>query len=320
VQRIRGLSLFKAILNAFRGAPQARGSAVIKTLADTFDYPRFGPRQMWEKVAADFQAAGGQLHLGMPAGKLAQRDHRVVAVEAVSAAGARRRFEADHFIVSMPLQETVQALDPALPPAVDAAARKLGYRDFLTVVLVIEGETPFPDNWIYIHEPTVRLGRIQNFKNWSAAMVARPGITCLGLEYFSFAGDDLWITPDKDLMEFGKRELAQLGLARPEQVNDGIVVRMEKAYPVYDPGYQENVQVIRAELAKIANLQVVGRNGMHKYNNQDHSMMTVVLAVKNLQGDRYNLWNVNTDAEYQKEVHDTDGVERRIVPQPLRDD
>jgi protoporphyrinogen oxidase len=319
-QRIRGLSLFKAILNAFRGAPQARGSAVIKTLIDTFDYPRFGPGQMWEKVAADFQAAGGQLHLGMRAVKFAQRDLRVIAVEAVQTGGARRRFEADHFIVSMPLRETVQALDPALPPVVEAAARKLGYRDFLTVALVIEGETPFPDNWIYIHEPTVRLGRIQNFKNWSAAMVARPGITCLGLEYFCFAGDELWNTPDKDLMELGKRELAQLGLARPEQVKDGIVVRMEKAYPVYDPGYQENVQVIRAELAKIANLQVVGRNGMHKYNNQDHSMMTAMLAVKNLQGGRYNLWNVNTDAEYQEEVHGIDVSGGRQTPRSLKND
>ena len=319
-QRIQGLSLFKAILNAFRGAPKARGSAVIKTLIDTFDYPRFGPGQMWEKVAADFQAAGGQLHLGMQAIKLAQHNHRVIAVEAVPAGGARRRFEADHFIVSMPLQETVQALDPALPPAVEAAARKLGYRDFLTVVLVLEGENPFPDNWIYIHEPTVRLGRIQNFKNWSTAMVARPGITCLGLEYFCFAGDDLWTMPDKDLIELGKRELAQLGQARPEQVKDGIVVRMEKAYPIYDPGYQENVQVIRAELAKIANLQVVGRNGMHKYNNQDHSMMTAMLAVKNLQGDRYNLWNVNTDAEYQEAVYDADDAGGRQVPRSLRND
>ncbi len=142
-------------------------------MIDTFDYPRFGPDQMWEKVATDFQVAGGQLHLGMQAVKLAQHDHRVIAVEAVPAAGARRRFEADHFIVSMPLQETVQTLDPALPPAVEAAARKLGYRDFLTVALVLEGETPFPDNWIYIHEPTVRLGRIQNFKSWSAAMTRR---------------------------------------------------------------------------------------------------------------------------------------------------
>jgi protoporphyrinogen oxidase len=319
-QRIRGLSLYKAILNAFRGAPQAPGSAVIKTLIDTFDYPRLGPGQMWEKVAADFQAAGGQLHLGMQAVKLAQHDHRVIAVEAVPAGGARRRFEADHFIVSMPLQETVQALDPALSPAAVAAARKLVYRDFLTVALIIEDAPLFPDNWIYIHEPTVKLGRIQNFRNWSAAMVARPGITCLGLEYFCFAGDDLWTTPDQDLIELGKRELAQLGLARPEKVKDGIVVRMEKAYPVYDPGYQENVQSIRAELARLANLQVVGRYGMHKYNNQDHSMMTAILAVKNLQGGHYNLWNVNTDAEYQEEVHGIDASGGRLMPQSLRND
>jgi protoporphyrinogen oxidase len=243
-----------------------------------------------------------------------------IAVEAVQTDGERRRFEADHFIVSMLLQETVQALDPALPPEVAAAARKLGYQDFLTVVLVLEGENPFPDNWIYIHEPAVRLGRIQNFNNWSADMVARPGTTCLGLEYFCFAGDALWTMHDKDLIELGQRDLAQLGPARPEQVKDGVVVRMEKAYPVYDPDYQKSISVIRTELAKIANLQVVGRNGMHKYNNQDHSMMTAMLAVKNLQGGCYNLWNVNTDAEYQEEVHATDGVEGRVAPPPPRND
>ena len=270
---------------------------------------------MWEKAAADFQAAG--CDLGLRVTKLRRQEDRVASVEAVDAGGAPRQFDAAHFIVSMPLRETVLAFEPALPPAAADAARRLSYRDFLTVALVIEGENPFPDNWIYVHEPTVKLGRIQNFRNWSAAMIGRPGTTCLGLEYFCFAGDTLWSRPDDELIELGKRELAQLGLVRPAQIKDGTVVRMEKAYPVYDPGYQENVDIIRAALTPLANLQVVGRNGMHKYNNQDHSMMTALLAVRNLQGGRFNLWQVNTDAEYHEESRDSNPAAGRQVPRPL---
>jgi protoporphyrinogen oxidase len=301
-QRIQGLSLFAAVRNAFRRPGGKRGSAVIKTLIETFDYPRLGPGQMWEQAATELQSSGGRLHLGLQVVKLVRDGDRVVAVETTDAGGAMRRFSADHFIVSMPLRDTVLALDPPLAPAVAAAARRLGYRDFLTVALVIEGENPFPDNWIYVHDPAVRLGRIQNFRNWSAAMVERPDTTCLGLEYFCFAGDDLWSRPDGQLIELGKRELAALGLVGAERVREGTVVRMEKAYPVYGPGYRETVDLIRRALAPLSNLQVVGRNGMHKYNNQDHSMMTALLAVRNLQGGRFNLWNVNTDAEYQEEI------------------
>jgi len=318
-QRIRGLSLLAAVRNAFRRPGGRGGSAVIKTLIETFAYPRLGPGQMWEKAASDFQAAGGRLHPGLQVTRLIREGDRVVAVEAVDAGGASRRFAADHCIVSMPLRDTVLALDPPLPAEAAAAARRLAYRDFLTVALVIEGENPFPDNWIYVHEPSVKLGRIQNFRNWSAAMVERPDTTCLGLEYFCFAGDDLWNRPDNELIELGKRELAALGLVRADRVRDGTVVRMEKAYPVYDPGYQDNVDIIRRALAPLANLQVVGRNGMHKYNNQDHSMMTALLAVKNLQGGRFNLWNVNTDAEYHEEVRGSDTA-GRAVPRPLAGD
>jgi len=169
------------------------------------------------------------------------------------------------------------------------------------VALIVEGENPFPDNWIYIHDPAVKLGRIQNFKNWSEAMIGVPGTTCLGLEYFCFAGDGLWETPDAELVALGTRELAQLGLVSPQSVQSGAVVRMEKAYPVYDAGYQDHVMAIRAALAGLTNLQVAGRNGMHKYNNQDHSMLTGLLAARNLSGGRFNLWGVNTDAEYHEE-------------------
>jgi protoporphyrinogen oxidase len=300
-QRIKGLSLSRAILNAFRGAPKKSGE-VIKTLIDTFDYPRLGPGQMWEKTAADIRALGGDVRLGWRVDRIRHAGGRITAVEAVRADGARETLAADEFILSMPLRETVLAFDPPLPEAAQSAARALGYRDFLTVALVVEGENPFPDNWIYIHEPGVKLGRIQNFKNWSEAMIGRAGTTCLGLEYFCFEGDGLWTMSDADLIALGTRELEQLGLARAAQVREGAVVRVEKAYPVYDPGYQVNVDAVRAALAPLANLQVVGRNGMHKYNNQDHSMMTALLAVKNLEGGAFNLWNVNTDAEYHEEV------------------
>ncbi|HVZ65797.1 MAG TPA: NAD(P)/FAD-dependent oxidoreductase [Lacunisphaera sp.] len=310
-QRIKGLSLSRAVLNAFRRQPASAG-AVIKTLIDTFAYPRLGPGQMWEKTAADFRAAGGRLEMGWRVTRLLRSGPRVTAVDAVDAHGESRRFAAEQFIVSMPLRDTVLAMDPPLPPTVQAAARRLSYRDFLTVALVVEGENPFPDNWIYIHEPGVKLGRVQNFRNWSEAMIGRPGTTCLGLEYFCFEGDGLWNLGDAELIALGRRELAQLGLARPDRIKEGYVVRMPKAYPVYDRDYQDNVDLIRAALAEIPNLQPVGRNGLHKYNNQDHSMMTALLAVRNLQGNAYNLWQVNADAEYHEEGNHADPSGRQV--------
>jgi protoporphyrinogen oxidase len=315
-QRIKGLSLSKAILNAFKGKQKGSGSAVIKTLIDTFEYPRLGPGQMWEKTAADLVQLGGVLHMGTRATRIRHENGQITSVEITGVDGSVSLIQADQYIVSMPLQETVLAFDPPLPESVQAAARKLAYRDFLTVALVVEGENPFPDNWIYIHDPSVKLGRIQNFKNWSEALIGQPGTTCLGLEYFCFEGDGLWSMRDADLIELGKRELAHLGLAKPEQIKDGAVVRIEKAYPVYDPGYQERVATIRDALQKHArNLQVVGRNGMHKYNNQDHSMMTALLAAKNLTGAKYNLWNVNSDAEYHEEVQAGKDTSGRQVPE-----
>ena len=302
-QRIKGLSLFKAIINAFRG--QKKGGPVIKTLIDTFDYPRFGPGQMWEHVAASFQKQGGKLEMGTEVVRINHAGGRILSIEVREASGATREIVADQFIVTMPLRETVKAFHPPLPAEALQAAENLSYRDFLTVALVVKGENPFPDNWIYIHDPAVKLGRIQNFKNWSESMIGAGATTCLGLEYFCFEGDELWNASDKELIELGRRELAQLGLAKPESVIDGSIVRQPKAYPVYDEHYQRNVDAIRAALEKHAsNLQVVGRNGMHKYNNQDHSMMTAMLAVKNLTGSKYNLWNVNSDAEYHEEVRE----------------
>ena len=314
-QRIKGLSLSKAVINAFRGKP-AGDETVIKTLIDTFSYPRLGPGQMWEKTSADIRAMGGVIEMDTKVTRIRHEGGRVVSLETRGGDGRVRSFSGDQFILSMPLQETVLALDPPLSAGAVAAARALRYRDFITVALVVEGENPFPDNWIYIHEPGVRLGRVQNFRNWSEAMIGRPGTTCLGLEYFCFAGDGLWTSPDSELIELGKRELAQLGLVKAEQVRGGTVVRVEKAYPVYSPGYQANVDTIRMELEKIGNLHVVGRNGMHKYNNQDHSMMTAILAVRNIEGGHFNLWNVNSDAEYHEESA-KDDRSGRLAPERL---
>jgi protoporphyrinogen oxidase len=309
-QRIQGLSLSKAVFNAFRTRPAEEGG-VIKTLINTFSYPRLGPGQMWEKTAKDIQDLGGRIVMNANVVTIARAGGRVTSIVA-RVDGQNQAFEGDEFILSMPLKETVLAFEPPMPPAAIAAANKLRYRDFLTIALVVEGENPFPDNWIYIHEPGVKLGRIQNFRNWSEAMIGRPGTTCLGLEYFCFAGDGLWTASDSALVELAKTELSVLGLVEPGRISGGTVVRMEKAYPVYDPGYQECLVAIRKELASLANLHVVGRNGMHKYNNQDHSMMTAILAVRNLEGAHFDLWNVNSDAEYHEDSQPSDRSGRRM--------
>jgi protoporphyrinogen oxidase len=306
-QRIKGLSLLSAVLAALKGKPR-KGAATIKTLIDTFSYPRLGPGQMWERTAALVRDKGSEVRMGRFVGRIRHEAGKVVSLETTDG----ELHEGSAYIVSMPLQETVLALDPPAPPDVCAAAKALRYRDFLTVALVVEGANPFPDNWIYIHDPGVKMGRIQNFRNWSESMIGRPGTTCLGLEYFCFEGDSLWTSSDAELVALGTRELVALGFARPEQVAEGTVVRVEKAYPVYDPGYRENVETIRRHLATLCNLQVVGRNGMHKYNNQDHSMMTAMLAVRNLEGASFNLWKVNADAEYHEEGPEDDTTGRQM--------
>jgi protoporphyrinogen oxidase len=277
---------------------------------------------MWERTAADIRMLGGTIVMGARAAKIHHAEGRVKSIEVSGPDISPRLYEAEQFILSMPLRESVLAFEPALSAGAVEAAKKLRYRDFLTVALIVEGVNPFPDNWIYIHEPEVKLGRIQNFKNWSEAMIGRPGTTCLGLEYFCFEGDGLWTMSDSALIELGKKELGQLGLVDSGRLLGGSVVRVEKAYPVYDPGYQGNVARIRDELAQFTNLHVVGRNGMHKYNNQDHSMMTAMLAVRNLEGEKFNLWNVNTDAEYHEEGPDAEGELRedksgRLTPRQL---
>jgi len=303
-QRIKGLSLLAAVKNALIQKQQTKGD-VIKTLIDAFDYPELGPGMMWEAVKGIVERDGSEIRLNAGVEKILWSGGTVDALE-VMVDGKPETIEGTHFISTMPIRELIQKFEPPVPDNVLRAAEALNYRDFLTVALVVNQRELFPDNWIYIHDADVKVGRIQNFKNWSPSMVPDPEKTCLGLEYFCFEGDGLWTMPNADLIELGKKELGILGLVNPADVVDGSVVRMPKAYPVYDGGYAESLRVVREFLDNVPNLQLVGRNGMHKYNNQDHSMLTAMLAVRNILGASYDLWQVNAEQEYHEEVTDRD--------------
>ena len=303
-QRIKGLSLLAAGKSALIQKQQSKGD-VIKTLIDAFDYPELGPGMMWETVKGIVERQGSEIRLNTGVEKILWSEGRVDALE-VLIDGKPETIEGTHFISTMPIRELIQKFDPPAPDSVLKAAEALNYRDFLTVALVVNKQETFPDNWIYIHDADVKVGRIQNFKNWSPSMVPDPSKTCLGLEYFCFEGDGLWTMTDSDLIELGKKELGILGLVNPSDVVDGSIVRMPKAYPVYDGTYAEALRVVREFLKEVPNLQLVGRNGMHKYNNQDHSMLTAILAVRNILGSNYDLWQVNAEQEYHEEVTERD--------------
>lgn len=306
-QRIKGLSLLVAVRNALL-KQDSKGRNVVKTLIDSFHYPKRGPGMMWENTAELLEKEGSRVRLEVAVERIHWTHNQVREIE-IKSGGERELLEGTHFISSMPIRELIQKLDPPAPEHVLQAAERLHYRDFLTVALIINKDDLFPDNWIYIHDPQVRVGRIQNFKNWSPHMVPDPTKTCLGLEYFCFEGDGLWTMADKDLIELAKEELEAIGLSQGNDIEDGMVVRMPKAYPVYDGTYREALDQIRRFLERFENLQVVGRNGMHKYNNQDHSMFTAMLAVENILGARHDLWMVNTEQEYHEET-----VSRVVTP------
>jgi protoporphyrinogen oxidase len=291
-QRIKGLSFFSAAKAAFFGNRDN-----VKSLISEFHYPRFGPGQMWDSMAAEIGRLGGEVRTETPVERLVIEDGRVVAVEA-----GGETINAGEVISSLPLRATVDITRPLAPPEVREAARGLRYRDFLTVALVIDGDDLFPDNWIYIHEPGVRVGRIQNYRSWSPWMVPDQSKACVGLEYFCFEGDDLWSMSDDELVALASRELEQLGLASQSKVERGYAVRVPKAYPMYDRDYEERVAAVRSWLETVANLQQVGRNGLHRYNNSDHSMLTAMRAVENIvQGTSHDLWAVNAESVYHEE-------------------
>ena len=294
-QRIKGLSFFSAARAAFFGNKDDK----VKSLISEFNYPRFGPGQMWEAMRAAIEEQGGEVRLDARVDSMELEGGRITSV--VVAGEAYESPEA--VISSLPLREVVEMISPAAPQEVIDAARGLRYRDFLTVAIVLDGADPFPDNWIYIHEPGVRVGRIQNFRSWSPWMVPDPDKACVGLEYFCFAGDDLWTMDDDALVALAAQELEQLRLASASRVDRGFAIRVPKAYPIYDADYAERVATIRNWLDGIENLQQVGRNGLHRYNNSDHSMLTAMRAVDNLlTGAHHDIWAVNAESVY----HETD--------------
>ncbi|PYJ26655.1 MAG: FAD-dependent oxidoreductase [Verrucomicrobia bacterium] len=322
-QRIKGLSLGSAIKNAL--IPQRYNgdrSKVIKTLIHSFRYPRRGPGMMWEMCADKMKALGGKLEMGCRVTRcLYDEVLGNWTVEYKDRQGDLQTIEAEHIISSAPMRELVCGLSPDVSERTKLAAENLKYRDFITVMLILKDRQMFDDNWIYIHDPSVKVGRVQNFRSWSPEMVPEPDKACYGLEYFCFAGDGLWESSDSRLIELARSELIQIGLAKEGDFIDGCVVRQKKAYPVYDDDYARHVATIREELeTRYPNLHLVGRNGMHKYNNQDHAMMTAMLCVENILADAklYDLWQVNSDAEYHEQgpsaAEETNGTALRLIP------
>jgi protoporphyrinogen oxidase len=306
-QRIKGLDLRVAVMNALtrsfrrKRSAEAPGENVVKTLIETFQYPRRGPGMMWEAAAAKVTERGGKILMGRELAGLAyDAVQKLWRIEVATVEGRRESYTARHVVSSAPMRELVQNISPK--PISLLHARQLRYRDFITVALMVDKPEVFDDNWIYIHDPSVKVGRVQNFGSWSPQM-APAGMSCLGLEYFCFEGDGLWTMSDQELIALATREVAKVGLVSAADVVDGCVVRQPKAYPVYDDVYREHIAMIRRDLEQsYPSLHLIGRNGMHKYNNQDHAMMTAMLTARNiLAGERlFDIWEVNEDAEYHE--------------------
>jgi protoporphyrinogen oxidase len=294
-QRIQGMSLKRAVLHALFGSHNA------KSLIKEFDYPVLGPGMMWERCQQILEAQDSPVHLNTAIIRIEREGQRITSV--VTRQGDRQvSFTGEHYISSLPITALVRKLNPPPPDEVLQAAAGLSYRDFLIVALMVDRADLFPDNWLYIHSPEFKVGRIQNFKNWSAAMVPDPAKSCLGMEYFCSRGDALWNLSDQELIALASREIVKLGLVPPEcTIEDGVVIRQLKAYPVYDGMYRQHLQVLQDYAQTLENLQTVGRNGMHRYNNQDHSMLTALLAVKNILGESHDLWKVNVERSYHEE-------------------
>ncbi|MGA2812436.1 MAG: NAD(P)/FAD-dependent oxidoreductase [Candidatus Acidiferrum sp.] len=288
-QRIQGLSLWSLLRDAVSGRPDQQTTTLIKE----FQYPRLGPGMLWSRMKEIVEQRGVRVILDSPVERVEWQEGRVVSVRA-----GGETYHGREFISSIPIRELIAKLNPAAPPALLAAGKNFHYRDFLTVALMVRGRNLFPDNWIYVHDSMVRAGRVQNYGNWSPEMTPSADWTCLGVEYFCNTTDAIWKAPDVDVIGLAKREMVQLGLVREDDVVDGVVVRMPKAYPVYGHDYKEGLASVRHFLATVRNLQLVGRNGMHRYNNQDHSMLTAILAARNVAGARFDLWNLSVDRDY----------------------
>lgn len=299
-QRIKNLTLKVALVNMFIRRKN------VTSLIEQFKYPRLGPGMMWEAARNVVEDGTGQVLMESDVVVIHHVDKRVTGIT-IDGPDGKRLVEGTDLISSMPIGELICKLDPPAPAEVQRAAKSLKHRDFLTVAVIVTKKNLFADNWIYIHDPNVSVGRIQNYANWSPDMVPKGGCS-LGLEYFCHEGDELWNRTDADLLKLAAVELVQLGLLDNEQqVTDGTVCRIAKSYPIYDAEYAGDLEILKSYTSGFSNLQTVGRNGLHRYNNQDHAMLTGMYAVQNMLGEsQVDLWQVNTEKEYLEEVPDED--------------
>jgi protoporphyrinogen oxidase len=299
-QRIKNLSLFKAVWNAISGANDTT------SLIEEFQYPRLGPGMMWERTQELVEERGGQVNLRSEVVRVNREGNRVKSIEVRhwhedGSQPTLEVVEGEEFINSMALRDLIHAMDPPPPAEVVEAANMLKYRDFLIVTLVLDHADPFKDNWIYIHSPKVKVGRIQNFRAWSKEMLPDQNTASIGMEYFCQKGDGLWNMTDEELRELAANELEQLGLAKAEHVIGAAIIRQPKAYPVYDGDYRKALDVLEEWITGLENFQTVGRNGLHRYNNQDHSMLSAMLAARNVLGEKHDVWTVNVERSYHEE-------------------
>ncbi|MBI3731839.1 MAG: NAD(P)/FAD-dependent oxidoreductase [Chloroflexi bacterium] len=308
-QRVKGISFISAIIDPVQQKLKWGGKQdVVKSFIPEFKYPRYGPGQMWEKFRDLVVAAGDTLHMGTRVVKVRHDEQKILALETQNAKGQCEEYVGDYVISSMPLRKMILSMDPPPPPEVVEAAKSLKLRDFITVALIVNRKDLFPDQWVYLHDKGMKPIRMQNFNNWSPYLVPDPNTTCLGFEYVCARGDSLWQMTDPQLIEQATSDLVRTGFAKREDVMDGAVVRTVDVYPVYTLDYEAKVNVIRDYFRRFDNLlhyqiQQVGRSGMHRYNNSDHSMMTALLAVRNILGQGpFDPWLVNVDAEYHEEA------------------
>jgi len=319
-QRIKNLDFIAAARNALVGA-KTHGNKLVTSLIEQFHYPRLGSGMMWERLQEKLAEKQIETRLNQEVIKVHHAGGRVTAVTARDGQGREIRIRGEYFISSMPLRDLINAMDPQPPRDVGNAADSLCYRDFITVMLVVDTPAIFPDNWIYVHSPEVKVGRIQNFKNWSSEMVPDPSKTSLGLEYFAQEGDELWNMSDDRLIDLARSEWTRLGFATVGKVIDGTVIRMPKAYPVYDSKHKDSLEVVRNWIGTLKNLYPVGRNGQHRYNNMDHSMASAICAARAVHGAKIDIWDVGVEKAYLEEAEAEGEVEREkmITAKVIRD-
>lgn len=304
-QRIKGLDLGKALLYAVM--PFLNRKQRVKSLIDEFDYPRLGAGQVYEKMAQGVVQGGGSIVLGATAHMITHDGNRVTYVEGLDSKG-RFGCHVEHLFSSIPLTEFVMKLRPMAPERVLDAVRALYYRDHITVNLIVRRASVFPDNWVYVHSPEVRMARIASYGNFSTEMLTSPSKSALSVEYFTFAHEDLWRMGDSELVELATEELCRVGLVREDEVEDGFVLREKDAYPTYFTKYRQHLDIVKDYLAVFKNVMVMGRGGMYRYNNQDHSILSGLLAARNYCGEQHDLWEINEEKEY---------LEEKKVPLPI---